>query len=719
MTEKTNFQDIVKAEIAGILDGNGIKTADITVHQVRNYDSQLTGRLDIALLAKSETRKSVGPPPSNSEICADSLDFNRRVRDIETTAASDNEIVHDVMVKITNLPGLGWGADRYVISLGRPIRWFSYSETCQNCQGTTQAVCDQCHGSGQKKCADCGGTGHETCQTCFGKPIMGPTGPQFCQTCKGSSLQSCRNCKGSTVNSCQNCGTKGRVPCPVCKENGAITITARIDLSAQATFVIDPTSIPEPLRPILQQTGFDQMAKSGIARKIFLLDQQTEKGSLKIHLGATVPWAQVDMMIGKRKLPLVIYGEKPVLGPIPNILERMLAPGIESLRQAVFQPTTGKAMIRNACRYRLLRLACQWAIKNPDTMVSEIQKIYPHGISQEKIQEISDYLQIILQNLTKAPRYQALSLCLAINSILAAVNVWFGWRERLADLLNNPKAAIAVDLGLPILGMVTTMMIVSYVSQRSLKFALPGLFFGGGTKMDDQSMASKMAESGAMGRNVMAMILLVPVFHLIAIQSNLIVFHDAPPWFISLTKQNTLVQEKPPKRVGKDPIGLLEWNLSRLGFQPGYIDGKIDKQAQKAIMALEKAAGKPLTGQPTESNQQLAMVAIEDHIFLDYGTNSMALGPAISNRLRSLVTPDDVELASASLRSALHSLEVPISWINEKNGHSGDIAVLEADNDTGCIRVRHRLSIGLPQIVQGMQNACWSGSTQKWIFHPD
>ena len=727
------MQEAAQARIAALVDGNGINGRSVTVAGAREHDSLLSGHLDVAVIATSETRKSVGAPPPDSEICADSVDFNRRIRAIETAAASDAETISDLVTRVSDLPGTGWGANRAVISLGRPIRRFSYSETCQTCQGSTQAACQPCHGSGQQKCPGCQGTGHETCQGCFGKPIMGPSGPQLCQACHGSGLQQCRTCQGRTIITCQNCQSRGRVPCPGCKATGAITVTAKIDLSAQATFVIDAESLPEPLRPVFDKIGLDKIGHPGIASKITLVNHEVNDGHLRLKLAAELSWAQVDLLLGKRKLPVIIYGEKAILGTIPAILDRLIQPGIEMLRLATAKPATSAALVRKASQYRLLRLACQWAIKNPRAMIDEILAVYPQGISQKTLEQIKDYLRIILEGLTKQPRYQALGLCLAINALMAVGNVWLGWREKVLDIIDNPLVGVGFDIGLPLAGIGLTVATVSFVSQRALKFALPALFIGNGPQMADPA-ANPLGQvllagsdeyqppqtvHGHLGNDILGLLLLIPVFHLLALQASLMLLHEAPDWYAHITHQNEWIEEKPPRRVGKNQVGVLEWNLDRLGLNPGFVDGQIDQTAQKAIMALEKAAGKPLTGQPSEINQQLAMVAIEDHVFLDYGTNPMALGPAISNRLRGRLSAKDIELASAALRSALHSLEVPISWINEENGHNGDITVMEVDNNSGCIRARHRLMIGLPQPIQGTQHACWSGSAQQWIFHPD
>lgn len=731
MAHKENLQEAAQVRIASLVDGNGVRGRSVTVQACEAYDVELTGHLEVTVLAKSDTRRYVGPEPPGSEMCRDIVDFNRRIREIEHNAASDAETITDLVAKINEIPGNGWGISRTMISLGRPIRRFCYYEQCRSCQGSAQAICLTCHGSGQQKCVNCHGTGDEICAACGGKPIMGPNGPQLCQQCHGSGLQKCHLCHGGGSGPCQNCQTRGKIPCPECQATGKITVATKIDLSAQAIFVIDPASVPEPLRPVFQNIGYDVLAKPGIAASIELAPHRIAEGQLRLPLRAQLSWAKVELQIAKRKLNVIVYGEKPVLAPIPPILDRLIQPGIDLLAKTIGNPGQAIPLIRQATGYRLIRFACQWFIKNPRLMIDEVLRLYPDGVSREKLQEIHDYFRLSFQGITRKPRLQALWACLTVNGVLAFANVFFGGRELFADRVHHPMAPMMVDAGLPILGMVISGIIVAFVAKRALKFALPGLFIGSGPKMadtnanqlgqvllaDEEDVAPTNVYT-PVGRDLAIYLMLIPFFHLMALQMGTMFLHEAPPWYVQVTHQVKHIEEKPPKRVGRDPVGIMEWNLSRLGFDPGYIDGKIDRKAQIAIARLERAAGKPITGKPTEANQQLAMVAIEDHIFLDYGTNPMALGPALPNRVRGKIDARDLQLGSAALMSAIKSIDVPISWINEINHHSGDITVREADDQTGCIDLRHRIYLD-GQTYAGNQKACWVEKEKKWNFFPE
>jgi len=479
--------------------------------------------------------------------------------------------------------------------------------------------------------------------------------------------------------------------------------------------------------------GYAHITQPGIAKNITLEQHQVVDGYVRLRISAVLSWARVELQLGKRKLPVVVYGEKPLLGPIPAILDKLIQPGVDLLAQAVLHPANSINLIRQATSWRLIRLACQWGIKNPRAMIDEVLKAYPQGVSRERLAEIQDYLRLSFQTLTRRPRLQALWLCLIGNIVMALGYVWVGGRERINDMLTEkfrlPDIGLVIDLMMPILGVVLTAMIVSFVSKRAMKFALPGLFIGSGPKMADAA-ANQLGQvllageeddmpqtvHGTVGRDLMLYLLLIPIFYLAALQMGIMFLHEGPSWLVSLTGQQEQINEKPPRRVGRNPVGVLEWNLTRLGLNAGRVDGVVDRQTQIAIAYMEKAAGKPLTGQPTEANQQLAMVALEDHISLDFGTNPMALGPAAPNRIRGRITPDDVQKASIALHSGLKSVEVPINWINDKNQHAGDVTVLEADDNTGCIVARHRLSLG-QETIQLRQKACWSEEDKKWIFH--
>ena len=96
---------------------------------------------------------------------------------------------------------------------------------CQTCNGEGVVACTKCSGSGTKMCLNCMGKGYHTfgteeraCSKCGGDGI------RICSKCGGNGLEYCPDCGGTKITTCQYCyddaDRYGKIDCPECLTAG-------------------------------------------------------------------------------------------------------------------------------------------------------------------------------------------------------------------------------------------------------------------------------------------------------------------------------------------------------------------------------------------------------------------------------------------------------------------------------------------------------------------
>jgi hypothetical protein len=232
--------------------------------------------------------------------------------------------------------------------------------------------------------------------------------------------------------------------------------------------------VPPPLQKVLKTEPpsiiDDQQAD------IEVVNQGVTNEGLVVEYAATLPVAQLQLAIGKNKLPVVVFGKKHRLGAVPYFLDKMIASGVTALEQAATGKGNVAENIRQAARFKLLKLAVVQSLAGNSAVPHYLLRRYPHGLSPKLAQQIDRLLHSAFLHITKHPRMRAV-LATTLVLPLASLGLYMTpVRDILLKIAGHPAAGWGLDAGLPVIWIVLSLLATRYVSGRALELTLPQLF---------------------------------------------------------------------------------------------------------------------------------------------------------------------------------------------------------------------------------------------------
>ncbi|MEM6904089.1 MAG: hypothetical protein AAF556_12695, partial [Pseudomonadota bacterium] len=159
MAEKGTLTEAAKAQIAAIVDGNGMDGRKVKVLGAKEGNAKIRGQVVVQVAGKVTTQRHFGDPPEGSEMCGSRHDWQMRAKTASEDAGRDPELRDQVANLVLGQPGKGWGFQTNKLKLPNSVMSFAYVEICNACHGQGMVTCPTCSGQGWLPCKACNSTG--------------------------------------------------------------------------------------------------------------------------------------------------------------------------------------------------------------------------------------------------------------------------------------------------------------------------------------------------------------------------------------------------------------------------------------------------------------------------------------------------------------------------------------------------------------------------------
>jgi hypothetical protein len=397
-------------------------------------------------------------------------------------------LVHETVLQ---RPDHGFGVSGETIALPQVSRAFVAHEACSVCRGAGGTPCYNCHGQTRITCYRCHGQGGIPCVTCTGRgQILTPQGPVICHACGGRGLSACPVCQGQRMIVCPECAGQGRRVCEACQGQGWNTKSWTVTLSAQTSFRMRTKGLPPALVTLIERVGGARLAAdrhafvtpiTGKAAEELRSEADIDSGaSLWFLYQAQMPFAELDIAMGKGHIRPKLAGYKARMVDVPDFMDVLLKPGAQHLADAAQGGAGASQMILSASRYRALGDILRGLIRTaPKRVLKSVQEAYPLGLSNAFALQLVKDASTALSRLSLWPRTVVMVAALAAAFAVYAGFYLYGGRAALDFALvaqGVPRLVTwLADLALiAALGLGGTYAI-RMVARRSLRTVLEGL----------------------------------------------------------------------------------------------------------------------------------------------------------------------------------------------------------------------------------------------------
>ncbi|MBV6634111.1 MAG: hypothetical protein KI792_13875 [Alphaproteobacteria bacterium] len=475
MAEKGTLTEAAKAQIAAIVDGNGMDGRKVKVVGAKEGNAKIRGQVTVQVAGKVSTQRLFGDPPDGAEICGSRHDWQMRAKTASEDAGRDPELREQLANLVLQQPGKGWGFQTDKLKLPNSVMSFAYVEICNRCHGQGMITCPTCVGQGWLPCKTCNSTGKVFCEHCNGTgSVDTPTGKQPCNYCKGTGQMQCDQCMGKGQIQCQTCHGKTQIGCDECERHGRFAHVAGVNLIGKANFRISGKEVPPPMQKVLK-TEPPTILNEHHA-DIDVVEQKATNQGLLFEYEVGFPLAQVNLALGKRKLPVVAFGKRSRLGAVPPFLDLLIKPGLGALEKAAKGSGNVGGHIREAAKYRLLKQALVQTLAGNGQVPNYLLEKFPHGLSTKMAKRVASLVDRSFLHITRHPRLRAVLAGTLLTPLISLGLYMIPVRDIAIKIAGHPAAGWALDAGLPILWLMLTLAGMRYVSGRALQLSLPDLF---------------------------------------------------------------------------------------------------------------------------------------------------------------------------------------------------------------------------------------------------
>lgn len=478
--------------ILSIIKGNGLSPQKVTLLKMEGHVYELYGALHLKLEPQI-TRKKGGQAASGENITAGQLDS--KIEQVMQDLGYDDTIKQAVFRDITQSKHKGFGLQGGQIAL--PVtKTFIESEQCGQCRGQGRSPCPQCQGSGQMPCQSCRGSRLSPCIMCrgTGRKQTAGAGNDLFTYCKGQGQMPCDMCRSAGYMPCTSCGTSGAIACPACRATGKISHISDVAFTLKPAFELGERGLAKDLKPFLAQS----LAELAAAQEIDvhqLSQEETERLTKQrilppamqqdfAYLGyrALCPHARLHISLaGKKSFQVQIAGYAGRIVACDPFLDVLMNKPLKLLQKGAAESRIAAGNIAKAARWKTARTAIIAGIKaSPKKAQALLLKNTPLGLSEKYAKALTFYAFKAVQQVTKWPRYMALSAGSLLNLVLYVV--WFNTeRFGLFNTLSLPPAIpdiwlkIAADLSAAGLLALLCIVVIRFSAYIALKKTLGSL----------------------------------------------------------------------------------------------------------------------------------------------------------------------------------------------------------------------------------------------------
>lgn len=477
------------ARIRKQVQGNGLKPSSVELRGVSGFVYSFFGTTSVHLRQKVQEGKRAGRFTDGQIIQPHQIDA--AIQEFIGRVASDRGVLGLVHETILARPDHGFGVAGEAIPLPQVSRVFVAHEACGVCRGMGGMPCHNCRGQQRVTCYRCHGQGGIPCVTCSGRgQILTPQGPITCHACAGRGMTQCPVCHAQRLITCPECQGHGKKICEPCGGQGWTTRTWNVTLSAEPSFTLRTRGLPPALVSLIERVGGARLAADGHARVQPIMGRDAEEfrrfadieggASLWFLYRAEMPFAELDIAMGKAAIRPKMAGYKSRLVDVPDFMDALLRPGAQHLADAAQGGAGASQMIISAARYRALGDVLRGLIRAaPKRVLKSFHDAYPLGMSENFARAIVRDASSALNRLSLWPRSVAMAASLIVSFGILAAFYLYGGRSGIAGMLENNGwpgiVAWLSDILIVILLGLGGTQAIRMIAQRSLRVVLEGL----------------------------------------------------------------------------------------------------------------------------------------------------------------------------------------------------------------------------------------------------
>lgn len=485
------------ARIRKQVQGNGLKPSSIELRAVNGHIHTFFGTTSVKLAPSIQEGKRAGRFADGQIIQPHQIDS--AVEDFIGKVAADRGVLGLVHETVLARPDQGFGTSGESIPLPQVARTFISHEACPKCRGAGGTPCHNCLGQMRITCYRCHGQGGVPCLTCQNRgQILTPQGPVTCHACAGRGLSVCPTCQGQRMMTCPECQGHGKKICEGCAGQGWTTKYWTVTLTAETSFSLRTHGLPQALVSLIERVGGAKLAADKHAKITPILGRDTENFVQEADVGqgaslwflyrAEMPFAELDIAMGKGAIKPKMAGFKARLMEVPDFMDTLLKPGIETLAEAASGGASAAQKILECARYRALGDTLRGLVRgNARRAVKSLLETYTLGLSENTAKRIVKDANTALSKLSLWPRTVAMAASLVVSLLILAAFYVYGIRMSITAALFpagfSAMLQYAVDLFfVALLGMVGTYAIRT-AAARASKTVLEGLGVVSGGQM--------------------------------------------------------------------------------------------------------------------------------------------------------------------------------------------------------------------------------------------
>lgn len=414
------------------VQGNGLKPADVVLNGAQGQVFEFFGTTSWLLTPKITTARRLGRLSDGHMIGAGQLDA--ALSDFLGKTAADRHVLGLLQGSVLSRRDQGFGLQDEHIALPQIQKTFIMHEACNSCHGTGGKPCLSCHTTGRITCYRCHGTGGVTCITCSGRgQIITPQGPMPCHACVGRGQTACTVCQGHRAINCPECQGQGKKICESCGGHGWFTQSWTVALAAQSHFRMQTRGLPATLTQLIKRVGAARLAADGHATVNVLLERDAiqfmkhadiaPNASLWYLYRARMPFAVLDITIGKHSIKPAIAGYKGRMVDVPPFMDDMLRTPLRLLTEAQTDGIHAPALLMDAAKYRAAGDVLRGLLRSTKKHTGKsLMDAYPVGLSQDFAKKFLSAAHIALSKLSLWPRLAAMGGAMAVSACLFALS---------------------------------------------------------------------------------------------------------------------------------------------------------------------------------------------------------------------------------------------------------------------------------------------------------
>lgn len=485
------------ARIRKQVQGNGLRPSSVELRAVNGHIHTFFGTTSVRLTPAVQEGKRAGRFADGQIIQPHQI--GGAVEDFIGKVAADRGVlglVHETMLARADQ---GFGTSGENIPLPQVARTFIAHEACPKCRGNGGTPCHNCLGQMRITCYRCHGQGGVPCVTCQSRgQILTPQGAVTCHACAGRGLSVCPVCQSQRMITCPECQGHGKKICEGCAGQGWTTRYWNVTLTAETSFSLRTRNLPASLVSLIDRVGSAKLAADKHAKITPILgrDSETFANEADIQQGAALwflyraemPFAELDIAMGKGSIKPKMAGFKARLLEVPDFMDTLLKPGIETLSEAAAGGASSAQKILECARYRALGDTLRGLVRgNARRAVKALLENYTLGLSEAAAKRIVKDSNTALSRLSLWPRTVAMAAALVSSAMILAAFHFYGINVSItSSLFSAGSAAWAqhiVDIVFAaFLGMAGTYAIRMAAAQAS-KNVLEGLGVVSGGQM--------------------------------------------------------------------------------------------------------------------------------------------------------------------------------------------------------------------------------------------